>query len=37
MRTIQERIGHKDINTTMIYIHVPSRGPLGVPIPADLL
>jgi integron integrase len=37
IRTIQELMGHKDINTTMIYTHVLNRGPLGVPSPADLL
>jgi integron integrase len=37
IRTIQELMGHNDINTTMIYTHVLNRGPLGVASPADLL
>jgi integrase len=35
VRTIQECIGHSDLNTTMIYTHVLKRGPLGVISPAD--
>ena len=37
IRTIQELMGHNDVNTTMIYTHVLNRGPLGVASPADLL
>ncbi|QVL53822.1 MAG: integron integrase [Cyanobium sp. M30B3] len=37
IRTIQELMGHNDVNTTMIYTHVLNRGPLGVTSPADLL
>jgi site-specific recombinase XerD len=35
IRTIQERMGHSDLNTTMIDTHVLMRGPLGVISPAD--
>jgi len=35
IRTIPELLGHKDINTTMIYTHVLNKGGQGVRSPAD--
>lgn len=33
IRTVQERLGHRDVKTTMIYTHVLSRGPGAVRSP----
>jgi integron integrase len=35
IRTVQELLGHADVNTTMIYCHVLNRGGRGVRSPLD--
>ncbi len=37
IRTVQELLGHRDVQTTMIYTHVLNRGGLGVGSPLDRL
>jgi integron integrase len=37
IRTVQELLGHEDVETTMIYTHVLNKGGRGVNSPADRL
>lgn len=37
IRTVQELLGHRSVETTMIYTHVLNRGRLGVKSPVDTL
>ena len=37
IRTVQELLGHRDVNTTMLYTHVLNRGGRGVHSPLDAM
>jgi integrase len=37
VHTVQQLLGHKDVNTTMIYTHVMQQGVAGVRSPLELL
>lgn len=37
IRTVQELLGHRDVNTTMLYTHVLNRGGRGIHSPLDAM
>ena len=36
IRTVQDLLGHSDVSTSMIYLHVMKRPGAGAPSPLDL-
>jgi site-specific recombinase XerD len=36
IRTLQDILGHADVSTTMIYLHLTDRKGAGAPSPLDL-
>ena len=36
IRTVQDLLGHSDVSTTMIYLHVIKRPGAGAPSPLDI-
>ena len=37
IRTVQALLGHRDVRSTMVYLHVMNRGALAVKSPMDRL
>ena len=37
IRTVQDLLGHEEVSTTMIYLHVMNKGGMGVQSPLDTL